>query len=108
LPAYDHERTPGISRHSPRFHPLFATLVGVAVLHRHTLQAALTGLAVIVLYQLGFTGFKTGPGLGGLASHLYHERMILTNLLCCSWVSRCCRTTSREGTYPSGTLRLRT
>ena len=62
---------------------LFAlTLIGVAVFHRHTLVVALTGLAVIVLYKLGFTGFKTGPGLGGLASHMYHEWVILTNLLC--------------------------
>src|SRR6185369_5882437 len=39
------------------------------------------GLAVIVLYKLGFTGFKTGPGLGGFASHMAHEWVILTNLL---------------------------
>ena len=44
---------------------LFAlTLAGVALFHHHTLQVALTGLAVITLYKLGFTGFKTGPGLG--------------------------------------------
>jgi Na+/H+ antiporter NhaD/arsenite permease-like protein len=62
---------------------LFAlTLIGVAVFHHHTLRVALTGLAIIVLYKLGFTGFKTGPGLGGLASHMYHEWVILTNLLC--------------------------
>jgi Na+/H+ antiporter NhaD/arsenite permease-like protein len=61
---------------------LFAlTLAGVALFHHHTLQVALTGLAVIVLYKLGFTGFKTGPGLGGLALHLQHEWVILTNLL---------------------------
>ena len=57
------------------------TLAGVALFHHHTLQVALTGLAVIVLYKLGFTGFKTGPGLGGLALHLAHEWVILTNLL---------------------------
>ena len=62
---------------------LFAlTLIGVAVFHRYSLQVALTGLAVIVLYKLGFTGFKAGPGLGGLASHMDHEWVILTNLLC--------------------------
>src|SRR5512147_1691199 len=61
---------------------LFAlTLAGVALFHHHTLQVALAGLAVIVLYKLGFTGFKTGPGLGGLALHLKHEWVILTNLL---------------------------
>ena len=61
---------------------LFAlTLAGVALFHHHTLQVALTGLAVITLYKLGFTGFKTGPGLGGLARHLAHESIILANLL---------------------------
>src|SRR5215213_301817 len=57
------------------------TLAGVALFHHHTLQVALTGLAVIVLYKLGFTGFKTGPGFGGLGQHLLHEWVILTNLL---------------------------
>src|SRR5258706_7474338 len=57
------------------------TLAGVALFHRHTLQVALTGLAVIVLYKLGFTGFKTGSGLSGLALHMAHEWVILTNLL---------------------------
>jgi Na+/H+ antiporter NhaD/arsenite permease-like protein len=57
------------------------TLAGVALFHHHTLQVALAGLAVIVLYKLSFTGFKTGAGLGGLALHLAHEWVILTNLL---------------------------
>jgi Na+/H+ antiporter NhaD/arsenite permease-like protein len=57
------------------------TLAGVALFHHHTLQVALIGLAVITLYKLGFTGFKTGPGLGGLARHMAHEWIILTNLL---------------------------
>ena len=57
------------------------TLAGVALFHHHTLQVALTGLAAIVLYKLVFTGFKTGPGLGGLAAHMGHEWVILTNLL---------------------------
>ena len=61
---------------------LFAlTLAGVALFHHHTLQVALIGLAAITLYKLGFTGFKTGPGLGGLALHMAHEWVILTNLL---------------------------
>jgi Na+/H+ antiporter NhaD/arsenite permease-like protein len=58
-----------------------ATLAGVAVFHRHTLQVALTGLSAIVLYKLFFTGFKTGAGLGGLGAHLLHEWVVLTNLL---------------------------
>ena len=57
------------------------TLAGVALFHRHTLAVALTGLAVVTLYKLGFTGFKTGPGLGGLAQHIAHEWVILANLL---------------------------
>jgi Na+/H+ antiporter NhaD/arsenite permease-like protein len=61
---------------------LFAlTLLGVALFHKRTLQVALTGLAVIALYKLAFTGFKTGPGLGGLALHMAHEWVILANLL---------------------------
>ena len=61
---------------------LFAvTLAGVALFHRHTLYVALAGLAVITLYKLGFTGFKTGPGLPGLGRHLLHEWVILANLL---------------------------
>jgi Na+/H+ antiporter NhaD/arsenite permease-like protein len=61
---------------------LFAlTLAGVALFHHHTLQVALTGLAVITLYKLGFTGFKAGAGLPGLGMHLVHEWVILTNLL---------------------------
>jgi Na+/H+ antiporter NhaD/arsenite permease-like protein len=61
---------------------LFAlTLAGVALFHRHTLAVALSGLALVTLYKLGFTGFKTGPGLGGLAQHMAHEWVILANLL---------------------------
>jgi len=61
---------------------LFAiTLAGVALFHHHTLQVALIGLAAITLYKLGFTGFKTGPGLGGLGLHMLHEWVILSNLL---------------------------
>ena len=57
------------------------TLAGVALFHHHTLQVALIGLGVIVIYKLGFTGFKTGSGFGGLALHLAHEWVILANLL---------------------------
>jgi Na+/H+ antiporter NhaD/arsenite permease-like protein len=57
------------------------TLAAVALFHHQTLQVALTGLALIALYKLAFTGFKTGPGLGGLGLHMAHEWIILTNLL---------------------------
>src|SRR5215216_4837570 len=61
---------------------LFAvTLLGVAVFHHHTLNVALTGAAVITLYQLLFAGFKTGPGIAGLAAHATHEWVTLANLL---------------------------
>jgi Na+/H+ antiporter NhaD/arsenite permease-like protein len=56
------------------------TLFCVAVLHRHTLPVALIGLVAIVIYQLVFTGFKTGAGLGGFALHMRHEWVILANL----------------------------
>ena len=60
---------------------LFAlTLLGVALFHHHTLQVALTGLAAIVAYKLGFTGFKTGSGIAGLGLHMAHEWVILANL----------------------------
>src|SRR5688572_13049389 len=57
------------------------TLLGVALFHNRTLQVALSGLTVIVVYKLVFTGFKTGPGFGGLALHMAHEWVILANLL---------------------------
>ncbi len=56
------------------------TLLGVALFHHHTLKVALTGLAVITLYKLAFTGFRDGPGLVGLLHHLRHEWVILANL----------------------------
>jgi type IV secretory pathway VirB3-like protein len=49
---------------------LFAlTLLGIALLHRHTLPMALVGLGVIAAYKLAFTSFKDGPGLAGLGLH---------------------------------------
>jgi len=57
------------------------TLIGVGVLHHHTLAVALTGLATITIYKLIFTGFKTGEGVVGFAWHMHHEWVILTNLL---------------------------
>lgn len=57
------------------------TLAGVALFHHHTLQVALIGLGAIILYKLGFAGFREGTGFGGLALHMRHEWVILTNLL---------------------------
>jgi Na+/H+ antiporter NhaD/arsenite permease-like protein len=56
------------------------TLIGVAIFHHKTLQVALTGLAVIIAYKLAFTGFKFGTGVGGLALHMQHEAVVLSNL----------------------------
>jgi len=56
-------------------------LAGIALFHHHTLQVALTGLGVIVVYELATGGFSTGPGLVGLALHLEHEWVTLANLL---------------------------
>ncbi len=54
---------------------LFAlTLVGVALLHHHTLEVALTGLASVLILKFSFTNFE-------LIHHLGHEWNILVNLL---------------------------
>jgi Na+/H+ antiporter NhaD/arsenite permease-like protein len=58
-----------------------ATLAGVALFHKHTLQIAVAGLAIVALYKLGFSPFHEGSGLGGLFGHLLHEWVILVNLL---------------------------
>ncbi len=61
---------------------LFAlTLLGVAMFHHRTLEVALSGAAVITLYQLLFAGFKSGPGWAGLGAHAVHEWVTLANLL---------------------------
>ena len=57
-----------------------ATLVGVAVFHRHTLNVALAGVGAIALYKLAFTGFDEGAGFAGLGGHLAGEWVILANL----------------------------
>mgnify|MGYP003393656154 FL=1 len=60
---------------------LFAlTLLGVALFHNRTLEVALTGLGAVILYKLGFTGFKEATGLPGLGRHMIHEWVVLANL----------------------------
>lgn len=56
------------------------TLVGVAVFHHKTLEVALTGLVIVTLYKLVFTGFRQGAGLSGLVLQLHHEWVVLANL----------------------------
>jgi Na+/H+ antiporter NhaD/arsenite permease-like protein len=55
-------------------------LLGIATLHNHTLQVAVTGLVVVAIYKVVFTGFPQGPGLAGLAALFAHEWVILANL----------------------------
>ena len=57
-----------------------ATLAGVAFFHHRTFTVAVTGLLTIVAYKFVFTGFPPGPGLEGLKDHLWHERIIISNL----------------------------
>ncbi|MGQ0741507.1 MAG: citrate transporter [Alphaproteobacteria bacterium] len=57
-----------------------ATLLGVALFHRRTLQVALAGLAGIVIYKLLFSDFAGVQGGMGLAVHLQHEWVVLVNL----------------------------
>ena len=61
---------------------LFAlVLLGVALLHDHTLKVGVTGAVTIALYKILFSPFRTGAGLAGFGLHLEHEWVILTNLL---------------------------
>jgi hypothetical protein len=56
------------------------TLLGVAIFHHKTLQVALTGLGIVTVYKVFFTGFRQGEGFSGLVLQLHHEWVILTNL----------------------------
>ena len=58
------------------------TLAGVAFFHQHTLAVALSGLAVILAYQLLISAFPAGPGINGLLAHLEREWVIIANLAC--------------------------
>ena len=58
-----------------------AMLAGIALFHRRTLQIALGGLALLLVYKFAFTGFAGGPGLPGFMDHLSREGVTLINLL---------------------------
>ncbi|MEP7064305.1 MAG: citrate transporter [Betaproteobacteria bacterium] len=61
---------------------LFAlTLLGVALFHGRTLQVAVTGLIVIVLWKILFSPFAYGAGVDGFIGQLAHEWVLLANLL---------------------------
>jgi len=57
-----------------------AILFSIAIFHKHSLLAALVGLAAVASYKVSVTGFKAGPGLAGLAGHMEHEWVLLANL----------------------------
>jgi hypothetical protein len=56
------------------------TLACVAILHRHTLAVALSGLGAIIAKKLRWDGFDQGAGLSGLFAHFAHEWVLLANL----------------------------
>jgi Na+/H+ antiporter NhaD/arsenite permease-like protein len=56
------------------------TLLGIALLHEHTLKVALLGLISITAYKLLLTDFHGIAGAAGLLRHLAAEWVILTNL----------------------------
>jgi hypothetical protein len=57
-----------------------ATLLGVALVHGHTLKVALGGLVAITFYKLAYADFDGTHGATGLAHHLANEWVILVNL----------------------------
>jgi Na+/H+ antiporter NhaD/arsenite permease-like protein len=58
-----------------------ATLLGVALFHRHTLRVAVLGLVTITVYKILFSPFPEGAGGTGFIAHLAHEWVLLANLL---------------------------
>jgi Na+/H+ antiporter NhaD/arsenite permease-like protein len=58
-----------------------AVLAGVAISHHNALKIAVTGAVVIALYKILFSPFKFGGGVAGFGSHLFHEWVVLANLL---------------------------
>jgi Na+/H+ antiporter NhaD/arsenite permease-like protein len=56
------------------------TLLGIALFHHRTLTVALIGLAAILAYKLGVSGFAGGPGLAGLNAHMARHWVELANL----------------------------
>jgi len=63
------------------FYLFGATLLSVAFFHHRTFTVAVTGLSIIIFYKFIFTGFPAGPGIEGFLAHMWHERIILSNLL---------------------------
>ena len=60
---------------------LFALiLAGIAFFQNQTFRVAVTGLAVVTVYKILFTGFQYGPGVAGFIGLLAHEWVIIANL----------------------------
>jgi len=60
---------------------LFALiLAGIAFFQDQTFRVAVTGLAVVTLYKIAFTGFPQGAGVAGFVGLLGHEWVTLANL----------------------------
>jgi Na+/H+ antiporter NhaD/arsenite permease-like protein len=58
-----------------------AVLFFIAFVHVNTMVTAVTGAVIISLYKIFLSPFSEGAGVGGIAAHLGHEWVILTNLL---------------------------
>lgn len=56
------------------------TLLGVALLHRHSLQVAFSGLVVVTILKTAWLGFGSMTGVEGLLAHLAHECVSVSNL----------------------------
>jgi Na+/H+ antiporter NhaD/arsenite permease-like protein len=59
-----------------------AILAGIAFFQSQTFRVAVTGLVVVTLYKVAFTGFAQGPGLAGFVGLLGHEWVTIANLFC--------------------------
>ena len=57
-----------------------ATLLGIAVFHRHSLAIALAGLAAVIAWKVFYGDFDGQAGWVGLQWHLLEEWVILVNL----------------------------
>jgi len=58
-----------------------ATLLGIAIFHRHSLAVALAGLALILVHYIRCACVRGASGFAGLWSHLLAEWVMLANLL---------------------------
>jgi Na+/H+ antiporter NhaD/arsenite permease-like protein len=55
-------------------------LAGIAFFQNQTFRVAVTGLVVVTLYKIAFTGFNYGTGGEGFIGLLAHEWVIIANL----------------------------